>query len=396
MPTHNMTAAWVEQVKAAESREEWFDAKATGLGLRVSNTGKKVWFVFYRVQGESKRRRLTLGPYPALPLAEARIRAKEVLLAAHRGGDLGADKQALKAAPTFDWLAAEYIERYAKGPGKTPRKRTWEVDQRMLKNEVLPYWGHKKVHTIARRDIMDLIDRIVDRGAGVYANRVLAMLRKLFSWALDRELIEVDPCHKVKAPTPEKPRERRLDEDEIRAVWAAAESESTLVAGMLKLRLLTAQRGGEVATMRWVDVDFATGWWTIPTERAKNGREHRVPLSPMALKVLRDLQAETGHQAWVFPSPTKRNAPITNVQKMADRLRMSSGVIFKLHDLRRTVGSGLGQLRVNRTVTAKVLNHAEGGVTSVYDRHTYDDEKREALELWGTWLEGVLGVKCSV
>lgn len=391
MPTTNMTANWVERLKPpAEQREDWFDEKLTGLGLRVSASGKKVWFVFYRMKGDPKRRRLTLEPYPQMSLADAREKAHEVILNASRGIDAGAEKQEEKAAPTFAHLASEYIERYAKGSGPVPHKRSWHRDEALLKKEVLPYWGHKKVHEIQRRDVIALLDRIQDRGAPIQANRILALVRKVFNWAVSRDIVQTSPCFQVKPVAPENERDRVLFEDEIRAVWAAFEKQGFLIANMFKLRLITAQRGGEVQTMRWPEVDLENAWWTIPAERAKNGLSHRVPLSAPALEILRAIHGQNGHQEWVFPSPTRKGKSINNIQKAAGRVQEESGVDFVMHDLRRTAASCMGGMKVPRLVIMKVLNHVEPGVTKVYDRHTYDDEKRQALDAWADRLMAIV------
>jgi integrase len=149
-----------------------------------------------------------------------------------------------------------------------------------------------------------------------------------------------------------------------------------------KLSLLTAQRGGEVRAMRWVDVDLETRWWTIPAEVAKNGLAHRVPLSHAAHELLLPLQA-TAASPWVFPSPRLPHRPVKNVHTPAGRLEAQSGVAFVPHDLRRTAASHMTSMGIPRLVVAKILNHSEPGVTRVYDRHSYDAEKRQALEAWG-------------
>lgn len=158
------------------------------------------------------------------------------------------------------------------------------------------------------------------------------------------------------------------------------------------LRLLTAQRGGEIESMAWKDLDLENGWWTIPGEIAKNGLAHRVPLTSMALQLLNQLQPISGDRRWVFPSPTVQGQHITNVQKAAIRVKQRSGVEdFVLHDLRRTAASYMASGGVSRLAIAKVLNHADPSVTAVYDRHSYDPEKRNALERWEEKLMEIVG-----
>jgi integrase len=275
-------------------------------------------------------------------------------------------------------LAAQYLDMYAK-----VHKKSWREDARLLHHEVLPNWGRRKAFDITRRDVIALLDHIVERGAPIQANRVLALIRKLYNWAISRDLLEHNPCLQVKPPGKEHQRDRVLYDDEIRLVWNATEQLDPLIAAQLKLRILTAQRGGEVRTMRWEDVDVASGWWTIPGQIAKNGLAHRVPISLPAQDILRPLQTITGEEPWVFPSRRRPGQPVLEVRKAIHRVCMLSGVTFTPHDLRRTAASHMTSLGIARLVVGKILNHAEPGVTKVYDRHSYDAEKRQALNTWG-------------
>ena len=148
--------------------------------------------------------------------------------------------------------------------------------------------------------------------------------------------------------------------------------------------------------MRWADIDLDSGWWTIPANMAKNNLSHRVPLSSLALEILSKLHAKSDDdEQWVFPSPTRKNQPITNMQKAAKRIRDKSKVNFVLHDLRRTAASIMTGMGIPRLVVSKILNHVESGVTKVYDRHSYDKEKRQALESWSRELQVILNSQAS-
>lgn len=388
MATLEMTARWIERLKAPEAgRLEYLDTKASGLGLRVSHTGRLVWFVVFRVKGDPKLRRLTLDPYPTLTLAEARERAHNVTLEASRGQDPAAEKQADKEAMTFAELAAEYLERHAK---KT--KRSWREDERTLAHDLLPAWARRKAHEVTRRDVIALLDAIADRGAPIQANRTRALVSKIYNWAIGRDLVENNPCYQVRAVATENQRDRVLSEDEIRAVWRAFDGLDPLMAALFKLRLLTAQRGGEVETMRWTDVDLGAGWWTIPAEFAKNGLSHRVPLAPVVVAILRALPSRNAGEVWVFPSPKRKGHHINSVGKAAGRIKAASGVDFTPHDLRRTAASHMTGMGISRLVVSKILNHVEQGITRVYDRHSYDAEKRQALDAWGARLVAIVEV----
>jgi integrase len=189
-------------------------------------------------------------------------------------------------------------------------------------------------------------------------------------------------------PAPERRRDRVLSADEIRTVWAAVEKRSTPSAAVVKLLLLTAQRIGEVRTMRWGDVDLDAGWWTIPGAVSKNGLPHRVPLSAPARSVLIALQARAHPSPFVFPA-RRNDTPLVTIKKLVRLIRDETGVNFTPHDLRRTAASHMTGMGVPRLTVAKLLNHAERDVTAVYDRHSYDPEKRRALDAWGERVDAI-------
>jgi integrase len=379
MPRIKVTDRTVQGLMPNPSRQvDYFDERLPGFGLRVSPAGRKSWIVLYRFHG--RLRRVTLGPYPYVSLADARAKAKTVMSQVVQGSDPAALKAAERRAETFAELAAEYLERHAK-----PRKRTWREDERILSRELLPHWGKMKAKEIARRDVRLLIDNLLERGVTVHANRIFALARKVFNFGLQRDIVDANPCHGLPQPAPEHRRDRVLSESEIGVLWKEFEAERTLVAASYKLRLLTAQRGGEILGMRWDHIDFASGWWTIPTEIAKNGMAHRVPLSRQVRAILAEIKLLGLSSTWVFPNRT-RSGPMDTTQKAAERIRARTGIDFRQHDLRRTAASHMTGMGISRLVVGKILNHVEPGVTAVYDRHSYDREKREALEAWAERL----------
>ena len=213
----------------------------------------------------------------------------------------------------------------------------------------------------------------------------------MFNWGISRDLLEVNPCAQVKSPGKEKQRQRVLTDDEIRKVWLAFEQLEPMMSGLYKLRLLTAQRGFEVASMRWEDIELTSGWWTIPPHIAKNKLAHRVPLSAPARDVPLRLRPAIGAGQWVFPSPTRTGQCISNIQKPILQVRENSQLVdFVAHDLRRTAASKMTGMGIPRLVVGMILNHVESGVTRVYDRHGYDQEKRQAMEAWAQRLDEIL------
>jgi len=250
---------------------------------------------------------------------------------------------------------------------------------------LLPTLGKLRAKSIARRQIREVLDRIAARGAGVMANRTLALARKVFNFGMQNDIVTANPCAGMARPAAEQQRDRVLSEDEVRSVWSALDSEPAWVSGAIRLYLLTAQRKDEILGMRWDEVDLASGWWTIPSERAKNGLAHRVWLNAPAQRLLKELRLRSGGSPFVFPSP-RGDQPIATLQKPLKRIVGATTVEFRIHDLRRTAASHMTSVGISRLTVSKILNHAEKGVTSVYDRHSYDAEKRDALEAWGRRL----------
>jgi integrase len=408
MPVRHLTDSAVRSIQASHRQVDYWATDLQGFGLRVSPGGRKAWVLRYRLDGRQSR--LTLGVYPHLTLADARSQAKQALGDVAHHTDPAALKQVEREAGTFGALAEVYIEKHAK-----VKKRSWEADERIIKAELLPVLRHLKVKNISRGQVRELVEAVVERGAPIMANRVLALIRKMLNVAIDREWIATNVASRMAKPSVERQRDRVLTEDEVRALWLALDAEGALrplLGAYFKLRLLTAQRGQEVGLMRWSDIDLERGWWTQPAETTKNGLSHRVPLTPIVIKLLRELAREADEtlaainhwrarkklepvtpSVWVFPSPRRDHGDLPlqrNLQNAVERLRATSGVDFRAHDLRRTAASYMASAGVQRLVIKKILNHVERDVTAVYDRHSYDAEKRQGLETWARTLESIL------
>lgn len=383
MPRVRFTDRSISALPApATGQTDYFDERAPGFGIRVTERGHKSWIVMYRHSG--RLRRLTLGPYPRLGLADARELAKRALADATRGEDPATRKKQDRLADTFAQLAQLYLDQHAK-----PKKRSWREDERLLNHDLLPRWRSVKVKDIDQGQVRRILDAIVQRGAAVTANRTLALVRKIFNFAVARGLAASNPCHGIERPTREMPRDRVLTPRELRQLWHAWSAEEPSVAALFKLQLLTAQRGGELRSMRWDHIDLETAWWTIPADGAKNGLAHRVPLSGSAMEILHTLRVSSDGSDWVFPSATA-TGPRATFQKPVRRIRAATGVQFRPHDLRRTAASHLTSMGVSRLTVAKLLNHVERGVTAIYDRHSYDMEKRAAVDAWALRLDEIV------
>ncbi|MCZ6859287.1 MAG: integrase arm-type DNA-binding domain-containing protein, partial [Alphaproteobacteria bacterium] len=373
-----------------QSRQVLWDDDPRGLGLRVYPTNNKSFVLSYRTEG--KKRLLVLGGYGALTLDQARKLAKEKLVDVIKGGDPVQERRQEKLGSTFRELAELYLKRHAY---KHKKRSSAREDERAIKVELLPKWGDLSVVGIRRRDVIALLDAIVDRGTPVMANRVSALIHKMFAFAISRDIVDANPCSQIPR-SPEQSRDRVLDDKEVRALWKAFEAEGPILEGLFKLRLLTLQRGAELAQMVWDEIDG--DWWTIPAERTKKqlgkALSHRVPLSPQAQKVFENLRQYRHASGLVFPSQRNPDQYITSLGRAVRRVRKASEVSdFRPHDMRRTGATRLTGMGFARLVVAKILNHAESGVTHVYDRHSYDDEKRQALDAWGRYVQNIVAGK---
>ena len=364
---------------------DYWDKSLPGFSVRVAQSGRRSWIVMYQAGG--RKRRMTLGTYPPMGLADARTEAKSVLARAQLGQDPALELRAAKKAETFAQLALLYLEQYAK-----PNKKSWRLDEKALERDVIPHLGNIRAKEVTRRDVRDLLARIKARGADIQANRTFEILRRLCNWAVAEDYLATSPCVGVSKPSKENRGGRVLRDAEILGVWDALQDEPALTAAVFKLRLITAQRGGEIMSMRWQDLDAESRWWTIPAEFSKNGLAHRVPLSRIALGVLDEVKSHVTDMAWVFPSPIA-GRHLEHLVQATKRIRERSGIDFVPHDLRRTAASHMTSMGIARLTVGKILNHVDRSVTATYDRHSYDPEKRQALEAWGQHLEKILGSK---
>lgn len=415
------TDAWV---KARRPAGEYVER--SGLRVRVGPQ-RKAWICLYR-RTDGVQRRLTLGAYPALSVSAARAAHAAARDAAAKGGDPAGEKvatrEAEKQAETVDDLAADYLTRHAE---VHKRASSAAEDRRILDKDVLPKWGTRKAASITRRDVIELLDGIADRGAGVMANRTAALLSRLFKHGIRRGIIDATPVVNIARPHREVARDRTLGDDEIRAFWnALAEADmAPLTRLALKFLLVTGARRSEVAGARMSEFDRDGKTWTIPAERSKNGIVNMVPLSQMALDLLVDIDAaaaafeaskkkaerrrDATKRLCLFPSPLDRPGSITpaslskalrnNLEAMGfsdgptEGCPEPVGGTFVVHDLRRTVATSLQRLGVRLEVVEAVLGHVSGarsGIVAVYQRHDYADEKRAALDLWATRLQTII------
>ena len=386
MPTVKLTDRLLKNLKTDKSVQEFWDRSFPGsLGVRVRNSGRKTFMFLYRAGG--RRRRMKLGIYPALSLADARSQAFNLLGAVQRGEDPAEQRRQERRAGTFEELAELYLERHAR-PYKKPA--SIKEDTRMLKTYLLPVWRRRQFRSITRSDVILLLDDIqFKRQAPVMANRVKALVSTMFNFALRKALVPetfANPCTHVQLPFRERSRDRVLSDDEIRALWKDLENHVEPTASIYRLVLLIGQRPGETKAMRWHDID-GERIWTIPGTETKNKREHKIPLSSQALAIIEGLRPLTGDSEFVFAS--SRGGHIRWLQKMSQRIQKNTGFHFRPHDLRRTCATNLSKLGTDDVTIARILNHSWPfrHMTAVYNRWDKLPEMGRALQKWGERLE---------
>jgi integrase len=348
--------------------------QATGCGFSFKGSAREYWIEFY-LDGRRKRERVGLssGPGPAnLMLAKRQMEIDE--------GRYKPQRKSLN----FSEIAENCYRQHLSA------KKTAREYRRLLNVEVLPILGGLSCQQITRSDILTLLEAIENRGSPVTANRVLSLLKIVFNWAFERDLIETSPVGRVKPLSTEKSRDIVLTDTEIATFWhgIAHAGVGEAVQGALRFILVTGQRPGEVASAKLQDMDLARGAsrWTMPD--TKGNRSHPVPLSSLALEIVFS-QRKSEQQEYLF---TTRNGKPLNGSTLPHAVKRISSLLemnFTPHDLRRTVGTKLAEMGVSHYTISRILNHTEGGVTRIYNRYSYDKEKREALDLWAARLREI-------
>lgn len=381
------TAPFVESAPPGEH----FDAKEGGLGLRVSPKGKRAWFFRFRTP-DKRQKRESLGAFPDVTLKDARrravVRRGEVAEGRWTPPEAGAVEEAL----TFGAVARQALDLMA----DTTRPRTVEERERILQKDLLPRWGNRPAEDISRADVAKLAKEIK---APIMANRVLSLVRSIFNAGIDLELVATNPAARLKRfLRQEEPRSRLLTADELKKILGAMEVEGPGGRAFFGLVAYTAQRAGAVGLARWKEFDLEAGTWTIPAEDGRKFKKYPrlVPLNKGALDALTILREVGVRGEYLFPSRNGCKAPTwTNRGNLTRRLRKESKVDgWNLHDIRtafRTLATR--ELGIRADTADAVLGHAISSVGFTHyeaDKSTYLlPEKREALEAWGKYLEGL-------
>ena len=362
------------------------DAIAPGLELRVSVGGRRSWSIRYRPRGGT-RQRATYGTYPAKSLAEARARSLAIAAAAADGIDLPAEEEAERDEQrkgegrprTVGALVDDYVAKHCKVTQRRPL-----MVERLFENHVKPAIGDLLLTELRRADLVELLDDLQNKkGLRAQVNRVRSQLIAAFGWGIEREYLDVNPAAAIKRRRLEMSRDRVLSQDELRAIWTAAEGLDDPSRTLVKAWILTGQRRDEVRCMTWSELDARNGLWTLPAARSKAKRDHEVPLAPMLVALL-DSLPRLG--PYVFALGKDR--PYSGQRRLKAILDRESKVTgWTIHDLRRTCSTGLASLHVTQDTIDRVLGHAVGTLAGTYNRHQYLQEKRQALEAWAKRVE---------
>lgn len=397
MASIRLTATAVEKLNPpAIGRRDVYDAEVPGLVLRLSPSGIKSWSFTYRAEG--KPRRLTLGAHPGVSLKLARDRAREARAAVQRGHDPVEDKKAIERDRQLNGFAAcarDYVEKYAKR-----QQRTWAETERVMERLAIPAWADKPVKEIRRRDVVELLDKVAVKTPH-QANRLRAYLSRMFKWLIEREVIEVSPIIGVAPRIKSNPRSRILSDAELVALWKATEKLDNVFGAATRFLMLTGVRRDEASYLRWDELDG--NWAAMPASRMKSGRDFRAPLSSLAADVVKGIPH---FEQCPFVFTTNGRTPISGWSKAKVKLdkymseELGEPVVgWRLHDLRRTLASGLAGLGTRSEVIKRVLGHLANSndVTTIhYNWHSYDSEAMAAVQAWASHIANLLASRVEV
>jgi integrase len=365
-------------------RAVYTDTTVPGLAFRVSagtpsnSAGRRDWLLRYRPRGQQQKA-VALGAYPAVSLSMARQRAGEVVAAAKRGVDLIEVEERETALQRAAEAKARPLSEIANAYLDTVKHlRSWRDIESRIRCHIVPKLGNRAVGEVTRADVVDFLDRLErEEGLRHQVSRCRETLRAIFAYAIERELVAVNPIVGVSKRRVETPRDRTLTADELIGLWRAINQLPDLPRAYFRVVLLTGARRNEVRGLAWSELDLDAGLWRLPSERNKSGRPFEIPLSAPVIETLRTLP-RIGPM--VFAPDGRR--PMT-LHHLIVRVRRDAGLLdVRLHDLRRTLRTGLAELGVSFEVAERVLNHAMPGLQAVYNRHSYITEKRNALALW--------------
>jgi integrase len=392
-------------------RLEIADLRQAGLVLRITSNGARSFAYRFRHPHSRKTLRATIGPYPATTLEAARKRAKDMAAQVADGTNpIEARNAEREAAPTrtFQALADRYLKEHAE---RHKRPRSAEEDRRNLTVHILPKWAKRDFRGIRRADVIEVIESIVSAGKHAAGNRVHSLISKIFSFAIDADLLEANPAARLKKRGVEKVGRRVLDDAEIKVFWRGIvlPPVSRQVGLALRLALLTAARASEIAGARKSEFENLDkpeqAGWLVPSERAKNRRDYLIPLAPLAVEAVKSaVELTSQDDEFLFPTRLNRGGPVDRHSLTIAMVRFAKSLkgptaktwhreIPTPHDLRRTCNSRLARMGIPKEIRDRTLNH----ITSLrdpeskhYNLYEFQTEKRQALGRWAAEIEALI------
>jgi integrase len=367
-----------------------FDDTLPGFGVRIRAGGKRVWIAQYRMG--QKQRRVTIGSVETIDPDQARRAAKSILAKVHLGSDPQATKTEAKARAHLTLGAM--IEPYLEFASRRLKARTLVETNRYLRTSWKPLHS-LAIEKITRRTIALQLSELTLTNGPIAANRARIALSSFFTWAMREGLADTNPVVGTNRPTEERSRDRVLTNYELARIWAACRDDD--YGRIVRLLILTGQRREEVGGMAWSELDLQQACWSIPRDRTKNSLPHDVPLSKAAIEVLQDCPRREGRQL-VFGEAGGPFQGWSKAKAALDKRILESGrqiPAWRLHDIRRTVATRMAELGTLPHVVEAVLNHISGhksGVAGVYNRASYSQEKRQALDMWATHVGDIVAL----
>lgn len=379
-----LTDGFVSKLRVPEGKRDVqeFDSELPGFGIRKFSSGKASYFVKYSIG--QQQRKLSLGSAVPGMAASMRKTAAEILAKARLGQDPAGEAVLAKTRKVT--TVGGLIDKFVADKQSALRASTLTETRRYLHKHFadlhpLPIDG------VTRKDIVRIIDEIAETRGKVAADRSRAALSSFFGWTVDRGYRDDNPSIGIRSRSSNGARERVLSDKELAALWYASGDGD--YGAILRLLILTGQRKVEIADLAWSEIDIEKRYALLPAHRVKNGREHALPLSAPAMEILQALPRQLGRDL-VFGS---RNGGFSGWSKakaaLDKRLKGKVNAAFVLHDIRRSVASGMGALGIDMHITEKVLNHQSGsfaGIVGVYQRYSFDLQKREALDKWAAHI----------
>src|SRR6266436_5247599 len=388
MPRVKLTKTVIDALPIPSKDVVHWDTGCPGFGVKVTPKGRKVFVVLYRTAGAGSRlRKYTIGPYGRVTLNQARVTAQKVFAAKLDGRDLAAEKKDSRrrmVADRVDDLLEAYIAQHVSQNRSAP-----EIS-RMLRREVGSAWGSRSIHEISKRDVIDVVSAIEQRGAPVAANKALKSIKTFFRWCVGRAVLDRSPADGVPLPARQVTRDRVLSDGELALIILAARQIGGPYGDIVEVLALTGQRREEVARCTWDEIDVKMRTWKLSSVRTKNAKPHEVHLSHPVIAVLN--RTNERHKFIFSRAGDSSFQDFSLAKRELDNLSGVTG--WRLHDLRRTCVSGMASLGVAPHVADKILNHQAGtisGVAAVYQRHDFLLERKQALNLWGTHIERIVG-----